>query len=175
MKKTLLSGLIVFLVSLSLAGCGGGGDSSGAAATVQATKAMLTLSTQGTVPPSTQIGGIEVTVNLPAGVTVKASPSPSNAAILVTDANVVTAVGSAAGAEVVQATAAANTPSAVTIMIAKSGGFPAGDFAFVSCDIASGVTTTPAAADFSLTNFKAVDLNGQPLTGLTPGFTAAIQ
>jgi hypothetical protein len=136
---------------------------------------VLTLSVQGTVPPATQIGGIEVVVNFPLGVTAKAVPAPANPAIMVADTGVVTVTGGAAGAEVVNGTIATTpTPAfALDLRIIKSGGFATGNIAIVNCDISSGVH--PAAADFSLANFKAVDLNGVPLPGLTVGFTAEIQ
>ena len=57
---------------------------------------IVTLSTTGILPSGSLIGAIEITLNLPAGVTIKASPSPINAAMLVPDAGVVVLQGAAA-------------------------------------------------------------------------------
>lgn len=176
-KYFVSASLLVLFALVSLTGCGNGGDSGTTPATpaVQATKAVLTLSVRGTVPPTTQIGAIEVVVNLPPGVTAKAVPSPTNPSVMVADTGVVTVTGGATGSEVIIATYS-TTPApafALDLTIAKSGGFAVGDIAIVSCDIASGVH--PAAGDFSLSNFKAVDLNGVQLTGLTAGFSVVMQ
>jgi hypothetical protein len=182
MKKILVSALPLLLLTLfMLNGCAAKSDNgtvaangnNGGTGAVQPTKAVLTLSTHGTVPPTTQIGGIQLTVTLPAGVSIKASPSASNAQVMMANADVVKTTGVAMGAEVVQATFSATAMSTLSVMIGKSGGFAAGDFAVLNCDIAAG--SNPAAGDFSLSNFQAVDLNGAPLSGLTVGFTAAIQ
>jgi hypothetical protein len=168
MKKTILTGLMMTLVFLSA--CGGGGGGGGNAPAVQYSKAVLTLSSSGTGT----INGIVATVNLPAGVTVKASPSPVNSSVLDTDPGVVVASGPAAGANYVLATYVTTTTSSqVRIQVVSSGGFLAGEFAVVNCNIAAGYN--PAAADFTITNQKAVDLGGASMPGITFGLTSLMQ
>ena len=176
MKKTSLFLSLMLIPVLSvMIGCGGGGGGGGDVAATPSTKAIVTLSTTGTLSSGTKIGGIQVTVNLPAGVTVQASPYSSGSSTMVPDSGVITASGSAAGSYtsgVYLAGTAASTHK-ITMGLVNANGFSTGEFAQVSCDITTG--SSPAAADFSLSNFTAVDLNGTPLTGLTTGFTVAFQ
>ena len=172
MKKFTLSGFLILLFVLSaLTACHGskGND--------QTTKAVITLSTSGTLPAGTLIYGAQATIHLPAGVTAKASPSSADPSKMVTDNGVVVATGTSVGAEIVLATylTSTSTPTtyAVESYIAKSSGFSTGDYMTVNCDIAAG--SNPAATDFSVSDFKAVDVNGATITGLTVGWTAAIQ
>jgi hypothetical protein len=128
----------------------------------------IKISTQGTMPSGAQIGGISVNLILPAGVTVKATSDPNNPAVLVTDAGVVAPSGVAAVSSSVLATYTAATVSAagnVNVQIAQSAGFAVGEFVTLHCDVIAGQTST--SANFSLSNFSAVDLNGTPLGGLT--------
>jgi hypothetical protein len=178
MKITTRSGFVITLCMLvSLAACSGGGGSS---APVPPTKAVITLTTlsmTGSLPAGTLIYGAEATVNLPAGVTVKASPSSENPQVMVTDNGVVSASGQAAGAETYLATylASSTTPTTykVELSVAKSIGFLVGEFVTVNCDITAGYS--PAATDFTVTGFKAVDQSGVEISNIAVGFTAAIQ
>jgi hypothetical protein len=175
MKMTTLSGLLITcFILVSLVACGGGGGGSSPA---QPTKAVITLSMTGSLPTGTLIYGTQATVNLPAGVTAKASPSSSNPQVMVTDAGVVSASGQAAGAESVLATylTSSTTPAThkVALHMAKSVGFSVGEFAVVNCDIAAG--SFPAAVDFTVTDFTTFDSNGLTISGLAAGLTAAIQ
>lgn len=172
MKKTTLSELLMMLLILvSLSACGGGGGGGvGIAPPAQPTQAVLTLSTAGTGT----IAGIQATVTLPAGVSVMASPSPANASVLVTDDGVVSALGSATGADEVLATYVTfTTSSQVKISVIKTIGFTTGDFAVVNCNIAAG--HNPAATHFTITDLQAVDQSGAAMNGLTAGLTVVKQ
>jgi hypothetical protein len=176
MKLTTRSGLLITCFILgSLVACGGGGG--GGSAPAQPTKAVIALSMVGSLPAGALVYGTQATLNLPTGVTVKASPSSANPQAMVTDTGVVTASGQAAGAETVIATYLAPSTTASTskvgLYMAKSGGFSAGEFAVVNCDIAAG--HFPAATDFTVTDFKTFDSNGLTISGLTAGLTATIQ
>ncbi|MGC1453981.1 MAG: hypothetical protein WA946_02165 [Nitrospirota bacterium] len=177
MKMTTLFGLLITcFILVSLVACGGGGGGGGSAP-AQSTKAVITLSMAGTLPAGALVYGTQATVNLPAGVTVKASPSSANPQVMVTDTGVVSASGQAANAETVLATYLASSTTAstskVALYVAKSGGFSVGEFALVNCDITAG--HFPAAADFTVTDFKTFDSNGLTISGLTAGLTATIQ
>lgn len=181
MNKSIVRRLVFSaLAVLALAACGGGGGGGGTppnngnTTTTQPTTAIVKLLTAGALVSNTQIGGIDVTLNLPAGVTVKATPDGANATISVTNSGVVVASGVSSGANTsVLATYASGTPGKVTLKLVNANGFGTGEFATITCDIAAG--SNPTAADFSLSGFSAVDLNGAAITGLTSGFTAAIQ
>jgi hypothetical protein len=172
MKETIQSGLLITLfILISLTACGGGGGD----AAPPSTKAIVTLSTSGTLPAGTKIGGIQVTVNLPAGVTAKASLYSAGSSTMVTDTGVITASGTAAGSYTSGAylAGAAASTYKISMGVVNANGFSAGEFAQVSCDIAAG--SSPTAADFSLSNPTVVDLNGVTLTGINLGFTVAFQ
>ena len=181
MKMTTLSGLLITcFILVSLVACGGGGGGGSATPTpspVQPTKAVITLSMTGSLPSGALVYTTQATLNLPTGVTVKASPSSANPQVMVTDTGVVSASGQAAGAETVLASYLASSTTASTskvdLYMAKSGGFSVGEFAVVNCDIAAG--HFPAATDFTITNFKTFDSNGLTISGLSAGLTATIQ
>jgi hypothetical protein len=169
-----LSGIFVAMVFMTLFGCGGGGGS-----TPPPTKAKLTLLSQ-SAAAGTKIRGIEVTVELPAGVTVKATPSAINPAKLETDAGVVVLSGAtvadpAAFGQLkpigVYTPATATTPGTVFISLAAQADFNPGEYVTVNADIAAG--TIPVATGFKLTGFTAVDLNGAVISGVTSSIVPA--
>ncbi|HUI67407.1 MAG TPA: hypothetical protein VL087_04300 [Nitrospirota bacterium] len=174
MKKISLSSWLIFALLLTtLSACGGGGGGGGGTAqTQQSATAILTLATSGT---GTTINGIDVTVLLPAGVTVKSVTAPPQ-----TDIGVVRLSGVAAGGPItpqyaigVYTPASGGIPGKVKIAVVNVNGFSAGPFCTLTCNIAPG--TTPVAGDFSLANFNPVDANGAQIIGLTPGLSLSIQ
>jgi hypothetical protein len=177
MKMTTTSGLLITcFILVSLVACGGSSSS----APAQPTQAIIKLSsmTTGTLPAGTLIYGTQATVNLPKGVTVKASPSSANPQAMVTNPGVVSASGQAAGTDtVLDATylASSATPSTykVELYMAKPSGFSVGEFAVLNCDITAGYA--PAVADFTVTDFTTWDSLGHTIPGFTVGFTAVIQ
>lgn len=167
--KTTLQKFLLLTVTSMLFACGGGGDSSGGnTPPITPTTKIIKISTQGTMPSGALIGGISVTAILPAGVTVSASNDPNNPSVQVTNAGVVVPSGVAAVSSSVLATYTVATATAagnVNIQMAQSTGFAVGEFVTVNCDVAAGETVS--SANFSLSNFSAVDLNGTPLGGLS--------
>ncbi len=170
MKKiTPLVWLTAAFVLFLYGGCGGS-SSTPPTPTPNATTAVLTLSSAGTLPANTQIGGVDVTLNLPVGATVKTAPSK---AAVVTYSGIVTVSGVAVGANAI-AIGASPTPEQLKIEVANPSGFGVGEFATVTCDIAAG--SNISAADFaSPVAFSAVDLNGVPIQGLTAELVATMQ
>ena len=138
MKTRFFISMLILSMSM-FAACGGGVQDT----PVQSTAAILTLSTavSGTISSSTAITSYDVTVILPAGVTARSTTRPP-----LTDAGVVTAIGSAAGSLV---TAVYSAPTStrggmVKIYIVSAGGFSAGAFSAVNCDIAAGADPKPS-------------------------------
>ncbi|HXY54433.1 MAG TPA: hypothetical protein VEM40_07165 [Nitrospirota bacterium] len=180
MKKKALSSLLIFALALTtLTACGGGGGGgSSSAPPVQPTTAVLTLSTAvtGSIPASTVIAGYDVTITLPAGVTVKSTTPPQ------TDASVVvgTANGAAPGTYNTGSFSPATGKVHIVFVSPQGNGFNGpGEFCKVNCNIAAGYY--PTAADFQQLTFKASGLNKNPqpttvdLTGqLSMTVTAAI-
>ncbi len=168
MNKTTISGLLILILAPSIiSGCR---CSSNAGLSEHPTKAIVMLFSQGT---STLIGGIDVTLVLPVGVTVKASPDTINTSKLVTDAGVVTVSGAATGtnATIIGTYTAVTATEAgkIVVHVANADGFDKGEFATVACDIVEG--SNPSETGFGVTDFKPVDLNGAAISGLTAGFT----
>jgi hypothetical protein len=143
MKKISLRNIVILSFVLSLfAACGGGGGVSNTPS--QPTTAVLTLSTAATstIPASTTINSYNVTITLPAGVTVKTMPGSSETAT-----GVVAASGQASSALIFGTYSAATGtfPGTVKVYIVKvdpitGAGFNPGEFCKVTGNIAPGVT-----------------------------------
>jgi hypothetical protein len=159
----------VFLMLIAMAGCGGGGGSTPTPTPTptQPTTAKLVLSTSGTLPSGVLIGGIDIIVKLPAGVSVK-----TDSASTAVSSSVMAASGQAASGSLVVGNYA-TASNTVHIVLVNAAGFGVGEYITLTCDIAAG--TTPTAASFSLSNFSSVGTNTQSITTLTPTFTADIK
>jgi len=156
-------------------GGGGGGSTGGGNNTPQPTTAVVKISTSGSLPAGTQIGGVDVTLNLPAGVAVASSPDSGNPAVLVTNAGKVAASGVAVGANTntLSTYVSASNAAQVIIHVANPNGFAVGEFVTVNCDISAG--HNPVVSDFSVTGFHAVDLYGVGITVLGTSLNANFQ
>jgi hypothetical protein len=178
-----LKNLILMTAALiGLAACGGGGGGSVSGVTQPGTgTALVSLGTTGSVPAGGAIGGIDVTLSLPTGVTVPADPSPLNPAVLVPSAGVVTLKGGAAATAsqtLLSSTyqpAASGNPGTVTVRLVSAAGFAPGDvFATVNCNLGG---STPVPADFSvkpnLAPSGVVDLNGAVLGSVSVNLSVA--
>lgn len=160
--RTLLRSALVSITVLAFFGCGGGGDGGGGTPST-GTQAVVTLSTQGTLPPGTNIGGIDCTVQLPSGVTCKSDATG------LTDATAAVASGAAEGGTLVGNFTAAT--GKVRIAVIKTSGFGPGEFATLNLDLSG---AAPSASDFSVSGLSVVDFNnGAIISGLTA--TAAVQ
>jgi hypothetical protein len=126
------------------------------------TSGLLKLSTSGN---TNNIGAIDVTVNFPAGVTVKSDTVTGEVAA----GSVVTISGVAAAGDnkLVTAKYTPGTPSQLHIILINATGFGPGEFVTIRFDLAGG--SFPANKDaFSVTgSFAAKDLNGVALSGIT--------
>lgn len=141
------------------------------------TKAVVKISTSGPLAAGAQIGGIDVTLNLPDGVIVAASQDSGNPAILVTNTGRVTASGAAAGTNTnILATYVSSSGAEqgqIVIHLVNPNGFFVGEFVTVSCDIIAG--HNPVQSDFSLTGFHAVDILGAGIQGLNASVSVIFQ
>ncbi|MBC7962513.1 MAG: hypothetical protein H7Y05_06180 [Steroidobacteraceae bacterium] len=168
MKVKTLIRLILTATTVALFGCGGG-DGGGTAttppATTKPTAGTLSLSTTGTLPAGTLIGGIDVTVELPAGVTVKTQ----TAFPLEPEAGVVTISGepARAGGQTISGTkftaASGATPAALKFIIGSANsaggalsGFLPGEFVSIKCDVATSAVF-PDASAFKILSINVLD------------------
>ncbi len=161
------------LIALGSAGCGGGVTSApaGGPGSTASQKAVVTLSTSGSLAGGTAIGGLGITVDLPDTVTIGTTPGGN------VDSGVVAASGVASGQATVLALYSGPTATARAklhlVLASSSSGMPVGEFATITCGVRSG--TNPTAADFSLNDFSAVDTSGASLSTLTVGLTETVQ
>jgi hypothetical protein len=165
---------LVSCALVAIFGCGGGGGGGGPLPVTPGTPgptgtpgtptAALKVSVAGTLPASTLIGGVDVTINLPAGVTCGAAADGTTAT------GVVTASGAADKvASVGKFTAASGAfPGQLRINAINASGFNVGEFATANVNFTG---SAPAASSFTLVGAPVVvDLNGNPISGLTIQF-----
>ena len=159
----------VLIALMTLCGCAGGSKVVTGLSTRSATlpvpalvqsAVQLLLTVQGALPPGTAIGGIDVIVNLPPGVTVRAEKSGA------TKAGVVVHAGGAKGALAVAkfTPSAGETPGKLRVAAIKVEGFAAGLFAMATLDVSGAL---PNPGDFSTAALIVTDTNGLTLNGLT--------
>lgn len=123
----------------------------------------LTLSTAGT---ANIIAGIDITLNLPAGIIVDADPLTGVVADGVVTISGVAAVGTRNVTVAKYTPASIGTLANLHIIMANALGFPLGEFVTIQFDLTTGATF-PAANAFSVTNFFAKGLDGAGLSGIT--------
>jgi len=183
------------LAMIALSGCGGGGGSTegvtpsatvgtdvtstgsdatsgtgstttGGASLPAPTKGMLKMATSGA---ASTIAGIDVTVSLPAGVTVAANPvtgEVTNGVVTPSGVAAVTIPGTQNAITARFVPASSGAPGQLHIVMANVPGFSPGEFATVQFDLATG-TTLPLINAFSVTSFLAKGLDGADLSGIT--------
>jgi hypothetical protein len=171
MKISLWRLLILAISATVLSACGGGGG--GSAVLPLPTTATISISTSGTLDPGVMIGGINVSLVLPSGVTVKSTPDALNPSVSVTNPGVVIV----SGVTGTNATAPYNTYDVadrkLNIYVIDPGGFGTGEFVKVRCNITLG--DTPESSSFGLVDFSPKDINGNDIAGLTAGFTVDVR
>jgi len=178
--------LIFCLAVIALSGCGGGGtggagatDNGGVTTTgggvtttgganpnAAPTRGVLKLTTAGVAGT---ISGIDMTVNLPAGVTVAADPVTGevpNGVVTVSGVAAAGTLGTKNATVAKYAPASTVTPAQLHIVMANAPGFNLGEFATVLFDLATG-TALPTADAFTVTGFLARGLDGAGLSGIT--------
>jgi hypothetical protein len=180
MKKKFISGLLLAGIVMGISGCGGGGGGSSSDNDVPPTKAVVKVSTVAQAGLNPSIKGLELTVILPQGVTVKSVTSPSGTKV--TDLNVVKLSGIfASGGAFANITSqmlprpmfgtysAAPAPGrgVVKIKLASSAPFGPGEFLTLDC------VTSARTSDFQLTGFLAGGTGGTDITSnfQSPTFT----
>jgi hypothetical protein len=184
MKNTSRYGLLVMIIALCilLPGCRDGKAVRSPAqpqpistSRAQPTSATVKIASRGTLASSARIGGVRVRLVLPKGVTVKATQDSGNASVQITDPGVVTTSGGATSANSIATYTAAKSaaPGTLLIHLAHATGFGTGEFVTVVCDVAGGAF--PKKDDFSVAEFKAVDLNGSLLSGMSAGLSVDIR
>ena len=123
------------------------------------------MSIQGTVAPGTSIGAIDVTVNLPSGVTARADAVTGE-----TSPGVVVPSGNGLGSTIAAKYTAATTtaPGTIRIGVINSAGAKAGEMLALNLDISG---AAPSVSGFGTTGLSVVELNGSALSGMAAALT----
>lgn len=158
---------MAMLTIVGVAGCGGGGggDDDGNVSAVKAS-----LGTAGLLEGGQQIGGVQMTLHIPLGVTVKTDPQTGEVSN-----EVVRLIGAATSGTSVGAVYVAPSETAqgeLQFLVVNAYGFAPGEIIEIQLDITAGYF--PVASDFSLSEFTASDLDGNLLTDLVATMTATI-
>jgi len=154
-----------------LGGCGGGG--SGSAPAAPPTKAVVRLSSQGTLPQGAQLSGIEVTLRLPAGVSIRTDASGAVASGEVAVSGVAAQGGSVTLLPPVYTPASSQAPATLQFTFAGSD-FGTGEFATVTCDLAPG-SSAPSAASLVVSDFSPADQLLRPVTSLSVALSLQLE
>ena len=165
MKK--MVALLIMMIFPVIAGCGGGGG------TPAPTAATLKISaTPGSLPAGKAVSGIAVTIELPAGVTVKTTTSNVVDPTVVVPSGVWALAGTstpatAALGPVVYTPAVGATKAKLDFTIASTvlAGVGEGEYVTVNFLLAG---VSPAASDFNLLSFQAFDLSFANIAAVTP-------
>jgi hypothetical protein len=128
------------------------------------TSGILKLSTSG---GADTITGIDMTVNLPAGVKVKADAITGEAASGVITISGVADVGATKLVLAKFIPATAGTPAKLNIGLANVTGFGMGEFVTVRFDLETGASFPAAANAFSVASFSPKGVTGAVLSGIT--------
>jgi hypothetical protein len=164
MKKRILIILGMFLAVSVLTACGRSSDEGPAPAPANPTAGVLKLNSIG----AANIGGLDMMVNLPAGITVDADATTGEAA-----AGAVTASGAAAGtnslasAKLIPATT--TSPAQLHVVVVNANGFGEGECVTIKFNVNANATFPADKSAFSVVVNGAVaaDANSTPLTNVT--------
>jgi hypothetical protein len=121
-------------------------------------KCVAVVSVEGTLPSGVRIGGVDITLNLPPGVSVKTGKDGQILPEVVTPSGV--ASGSLSVAKYTPAMG--SIPAQLRLAAIKVEGFDAGDVATLSLEVTG---TLPKAEDFSTAAMLVIDEIGKPLAG----------
>lgn len=153
-----------FLAAAVLTGCsggGGGGESTASPASAAVTTGgVLKLGAAGTPD---RVAAIDMTINLPAGVSVRADAATGEVA-----AGAVVAAAPAGGKNLLAAKhipASDGAPARVRIVTVNAAGFPVGEFGALRFDVAPGAVF-PEADAFSVAGFSAIGMDGSTLEAI---------
>lgn len=154
---------LIFLLIVLVTGCGSGSNST-------QTRAILTISTSGSIPSGQSLAGIGMTIALPPGVAPALDTSGQvDTERLVTHSGVTAASGLVATALYLEATAV--QPARISIVVASKAkaGFGVGECMVLTLKRSAGAT--PGANEFGIAEFSAANLDGAAVTGLQAAIT----
>lgn len=145
---------------MTICGCVAGSKGTVLQTEQSLTTAVITLGIQGDLSAEEAIGAVDITLNLPSGVTARHAESGMTAD------GVISLTGSAEGALAAGRfiPAAGPAPAQLRVAVIKVPGFRPGNFAIVKFDM-KGVA--PSSEGFSIAQINCTGSKGNPLKGLT--------
>jgi hypothetical protein len=148
MKKICM--LVFMCLLLALPGCGGGGGGGAELSKIGGATRTLRLVATGT---DRLIAGVDFTISLPAGVSIATDGTG-----VVTDAALRASRGAGSDSLMMGTFTPASgaVPAALRVVTVSASGFPAGEFALLTLDIAPGAPL-PNAEEFTVSGVKAFD------------------
>lgn len=154
--------ILLCLIVFTISSCGGGSSDT------PTRTVTLKLSTSGT--PSANLAGIDITVTLPDGVTPFLNSDGSVAAAVVTLSGVAAPGTVPLPPLYTPANGVVKATLRLSILSDIVAGFGAGEFATLRLMPAAG--SNPVQADFILSAFNPIEINGASATGLTPAVSS---
>lgn len=162
--RTILTMALVFL-AVGIGGCGGGGGNGATSTNSHKAVTALALPTS----PDQAVGGMQLTLNIPQGVTVQTDASGN------VTSGAVELVGTS-GSTYIQTTYTAPSVSSgsgrLALLVADPAGFTGKEYVMIHLDITPGAA--PKAADFTIDSLIISDLNGRTISNLKPDFSVEI-
>ena len=169
MINTLRAILFSFSLALLMSACGGGGGDNGGGTTpptITPTKAILKVSTAN-VPSGTLLGGVKISIVLPAGVTPSVLSGNDATGSVAASGNAVSGLFAASSYDAATRTLMPGTISGT--------GFVSGEFLTITCSIAAGATVTAADFPSQAKVISLVDLNSNTISGATCPISVTFQ
>lgn len=157
--------LFCFCLSLLLSACGGGGGGTPAPAPAP-TKAIIKVSTAN-VPIGTKVGGVQISIVLPSGVTPSILSGIDASGSVVASGN--------AGSGLLAASSYDASTRTLTPGTVSGSGFDSGEFLTITCSIATGVTVTASDFPSQATVIVISDVNGNTIPGATSPINVTFQ
>lgn len=166
MKVTIRSILVIVLIAVGVAGCGGGGGGSGTTAAKASAKVRMPYSTEGLA-----VTGLQMTINIPLGVTVQIDPETGQAARSVVRLS--GATDPSAVLVVVDYTPASQSASGtLKFLVIDANGFTPSEYVTVQLDVTPGFF--PKESDFTLDHYIVTYIDGSTNYDLIPTFSVVI-
>lgn len=155
--------LFCFCLTLLLSACGGGGGGTPAPAP---TKAIIKVSTAN-VPTGTKVGGVQISIVLPSGVTPSILSGNDASGSVVASGN--------AGSGLLAASSYDASTRTLTPGTVSGSGFDSGEFLTITCSIATGVTVTASDFPSQATVIVISDVIGNTIPGATSPINVTFQ
>jgi hypothetical protein len=171
MKGKISSILAMILIAAGVSGCGSGGGGGGGGTPVAAGNKATAAVRMPYAASGQPVAGLQLTINMPLGVTVQLDPVTGHAAKSVVQLSGATNP-SAVLVAVDYVPATSSVKGKLKFLVVDPNGFTSSENVTVQLDITPGYF--PKAGDFSIDDYIVSDIDGDTVYGLTPTFSVQI-